>query len=269
MSESDDETAADGLSTSVGVTLAITPRAAAGVYTREMRPARCVPDRSRARESRRARSPSRWRRRCSPLPARAAGPSDRRFVSARNGISVEAPTGWTLSTHTGFPNILVLLLHPDGSRISIAVSETQAKDAREVAEPNRRALEEQTGSAITARAGARNGVELDGQAASRNEAIVQLYLVRALAPEGPRQAIVVSLIAPAPSLALRRADLDFVIGKLGLTAITLPATGRRRRAVPAARQLVSGARKKSGGSSPVMVLSSVHAASSGRFGARP
>ncbi len=119
---------------------------------------------------------------------------------------------------------------------------------------------------MTARAGARNGVELDGQAAGRGEAIVQLYLVRALAPEGPRQAIVVSLIAPQPALALRRADLDFVIGKLGLIAITLPTppAAKRRR-----RQLVSGARKKSGGSSPVMVLSSVHAASSGRLGARP
>jgi len=156
-------------------------------------------------------------------PARAAGPTERRFVSARNGITVEAPVGWTLSTHTGFPNILVLLLHPDGSRISIAVSETPAKDAREVAEPNRRALEKQTGSAVTAKAGARNGVELDGQASGRNEAIVQLYLVRALAPEGPRQAIVVSLFAPESALALRRADLDFVIGKLGLTPITLPA----------------------------------------------
>ncbi len=156
-------------------------------------------------------------------PARGAGPTERRFVSARNGITVEAPTGWTLSTHTGFPNILVLLLHPDGSRISIAVSDTPAKDAREVAEPNRRALEKQTGGAITARAGARNGVELDGQVTSRGEAIVQLYLVRALAPEGPRQAIVVSLIAPQPALSVRRADLDYVIGKLGLTPVTLPA----------------------------------------------
>ena len=31
-------------------------------------------------------------------------------------------------------------------------------------------------------------------------------------------------IAPEAALALRRADLDFVIGKLGLTAITLPTS---------------------------------------------
>ncbi len=204
------------------MTLAITPRAAAGVsglvYIGEMRP-RSI---TRARIATGALTVA-LAASLVAAAARAAGPTDRRFVSARNGITVEAPTGWTLSTHTGVPNILVLLLHPDGSRISIAVSETQAKDAREVAEPNRRVLERQTGSAVTARAGARNGVELDGHAASRNEAIVQLYLVRALAPEGPRQAIVVSLFAPVPSLALRRADLDFVIGKLGLTAITLPS----------------------------------------------
>ena len=210
------------------MTLAVKPRAVGGVYTHEMR--------SGAKPSGAKLSGSTPRARIATsalavalaasllaAPARAGGPSDRRFVSARNGITVEAPVGWTLSTHTGFPNILVLLLHPDGSRISIAVSETQAKDAREVAEPNRRALERQTGSAVTARAGARNGVELDGQAAGRNEAIVQLYLVRALAPEGPRQAIVVSLFAPESAVALRRADLDFVIGKLGLTPITLPA----------------------------------------------
>jgi hypothetical protein len=214
---------------SVGVTLAVNPRDAGDVYTHVMRP--------REMRSRKIHSGSSTRARIAcalavalaasllAAPVRAGGPTDRRFVSARNGIAVEAPTGWTLSTHTGFPNILVLLLHPDGSRISVAVSETQARDAREVAEPNRRALEKQTGSAVTARAGARNGVELDGQAGGRNEGIVQLYLVRALAPEGPRQAIVVSLIAPQAALALRRADLDFVIGKLGLTAVTLlPAT---------------------------------------------
>ena len=165
--------------------------------------------------------------------ARAGAPSERRFVSARQGVTVEAPPGWTLSTHTGFPNILVLLLHPDGSRISIAVSETQAKDAREVAEPNRRVLERQTQSAVTARAGARNGVELDGQAAERGEAIVQLYLVRALAPEGPRQAIVVSLTAPQHALALRRGDLDFVVGKLALTPVTLPSAPAAKPAASA------------------------------------
>jgi hypothetical protein len=161
------------------------------------------------------------------LPAAAIAPNDRRFVSARQGVSVEAPPGWTLSTHTGFPSILVLLLHPDGSRISVAASDTPARDARELAEPNRRALEQQTGAAVSAHAGARNGVELNGQAAARGEAIVQLYLVRPFGPDGARQAIVLSLVAPQPAIALRRADLDFVIAKLGLTQPTpaAPAAG--------------------------------------------
>ena len=58
--------------------------------------------------------------------AGAIGPKDRRFFSARAGIGVDAPAGWTISTHTGYPNIIVLLLHPDGSRISVAVFTARA-----------------------------------------------------------------------------------------------------------------------------------------------
>ena len=95
---------------------------------------------------------------------------------------------------------------------------------------------------------------------SRGEAIVQLYLVRALAPEGPRQAIVVSLIAPAAVARAppRRSRLrDRQARAHPDHAADASPRLRRRRAAPAApvrRQLVSGARKKSGGSSPVMVL---------------
>src|SRR5436309_1498840 len=53
-------------------------------------------------------------------PARAIGPRDRHFSRARHGIGVEAPAGWTLSQHTGFGDTVVLLLHPDGSRISLS-----------------------------------------------------------------------------------------------------------------------------------------------------
>ena len=198
---------------SVGSTLAHARRARGGVYTRAMRflSATLVPV---------CLAASLVASLCLALPAAAMAPNDRRFVSARQGVSVEAPPGWTLSTHTGFPSILVLLLHPDGSRISVAASDTPARDARELAEPNRRALEQQTGAAVSAHAGARNGVELNGQAAARGEAIVQLYLVRPFGPDGSRQAIVLSLVAPQAAIALRRADLDFVIAKLGLTQPT-------------------------------------------------
>src|SRR5215470_4323534 len=72
--------------------------------------------------------------------ARAASPRERRFFSARHGVGVEVPPGWTLSQHTGYPSILVLLLHPNGSRISISAAPTTAKDARGLVEQNQRGL---------------------------------------------------------------------------------------------------------------------------------
>jgi hypothetical protein len=151
---------------------------------------------------------------------------DRRFVSARHGISVDAPNGWTLSTHTGFPNVLVLLLHPDGSRISIAVSETPAATARELAESNRRGLEVQGLKIVGVRAGARDGVEIEAQAAARAETVVQLYLVRALAPTSPRQAVIVSLITATSSLATHRPALEQVVTKLGMNPVPDAAAAR-------------------------------------------
>jgi hypothetical protein len=145
---------------------------------------------------------------------------DRRFVSARNGISVEAPTGWTLSTHTGFPSILVLLLHPDGSRISVAVAESPAKTARELADSNRRGLDAQGLKVVGVRASAREGVEVEAQSAARAETVVQLYLLRALASgSGSRQAVVITMTTPTAALALHRPALDYVIGKLGLNPL--------------------------------------------------
>jgi hypothetical protein len=149
--------------------------------------------------------------------ARAASAAkDRRYASARHGISVEAPTGWTLSTHTGFPSILVLLLHPDGSRISIAVSESQAKNARDLAESNRKGLEAQGLKIVGVRAGARGGVEVEAQSAAGAESLVQLYLLRTTPTEGPRQAIVVTMNTPTASLVVHRAAFEYVVGKLGL-----------------------------------------------------
>ena len=153
-------------------------------------------------------------------PLAATAPKDRRYVSARHGVSVEAPTGWTLSTHTGFPSILVLLLHPDGSRISVAVADSQAKTARELADSNRRGLDAQGLKIVGVRASAREGVEVEAQSAARAETVVQLYLLRAAAAAGgPRQAIVITMTTPTAALALHRAALDYVIGKLGLNPL--------------------------------------------------
>ena len=155
-------------------------------------------------------------------PAWAVSPKDRRFVSARHGLSVEAPPGWTLSTHTGFPTVLVLLLHPDGSRISLAASETPANDARALVESTRGALEQQNMKVLTIRAGARNGVQVEAETIDHAEAIVQLYIVRAPAPDGPRQAVVVSLISTPAALVAHRSELDFVVARLGLNQIAGP-----------------------------------------------
>jgi hypothetical protein len=157
-------------------------------------------------------------------PAWALSPKDRRFVSARHGLTVEAPPGWTLSTHTGFPTILLLLLHPDGSRISLAASETPASDARALVELNRGALEQQNMKVLAIRAGARSGIQVEAETTDHAEAIVQLYIVRAPASAGPRQAVVVSLISAPAALAARRIDLDFVVARLGLNPIVGPTT---------------------------------------------
>lgn len=149
----------------------------------------------------------------------ATAPKDRRYVNARNGISVEAPTGWTLSTHTGFPSILVLLIHPDGSRISIAVSESQARSPHDLAETNRKGLEAQGLKIIGVRAGARDGAEVEAQSAARAESVIQLYLLRETTAGAPRQAIVITMVTPTPSLVVHRAAFDYVVGKLGLNPL--------------------------------------------------
>jgi hypothetical protein len=149
----------------------------------------------------------------------ATAPKDRRYASARHGISVEAPTGWTLSTHTGFPSILVLLVHPDASRISIAVSDSAEKTPRDLAETNRKGLETQGLKIIGVRAGARGGIEVEAQSAPRAESLVQLYLLRAPAAPGPRQAIVITMVTPTASLVVHRAAFDYVVGKLGLNPL--------------------------------------------------
>src|ERR1051325_2992715 len=61
--------------------------------------------------------------------AHAANPRDRRFASARRGLVIEAPPGWTISEHTGYQETVVLLLHPDGSRISVTAAATTSRDA--------------------------------------------------------------------------------------------------------------------------------------------
>jgi hypothetical protein len=153
--------------------------------------------------------------------AGATSPHDRRFSSARHGISVEAPPGWTLSTHTGYPNILVLLLHPDGSRISVAASPTPAQTARELAETNRKGLDGQQLEVIKVSAGARGGVVIEARSRTRDEMVRQLYLVRSIRPN-VRQAVVLSLVAKKAMFPASSQTFDIVVSKLSLEPVLTP-----------------------------------------------
>ena len=89
------------------------------------------------RRARRARCARRDR---GGFSARAGSNKERRFFNARLGVGVEAPTGWSLSLHTGYGNLLCTLLHPGGSRISLAADRTTAKDAAALAADSRPGL---------------------------------------------------------------------------------------------------------------------------------
>jgi hypothetical protein len=143
---------------------------------------------------------------------------ERRFYSARAGVGLEAPPGWNLSAHTGYPSILCLLVHPSGSRISLAVdTAVTAQDAATLAEQSRAGLIAQ-GIEITGVApGPRGGVLIDARVTRRNQAVRQLYLLRAV--EGTpawRQAIVLTLTTTATDLAAASSAFDWVISRLEL-----------------------------------------------------
>ena len=149
---------------------------------------------------------------------------ERRFYSARAGVGLEAPPGWSLSAHTGYLNILCLLVHPSGSRISLAVdAAVTAQDAAALAEQSRPGLAAQ-GIEITGLApGPRGGVVVDARVARRNQALRQLYLVRTV--EGNpawRQAIVLTLTTTPGDLAAAGGALDWVVARLDLQAPVRP-----------------------------------------------
>jgi hypothetical protein len=143
---------------------------------------------------------------------------ERRFFSARAGVGLETPPGWSLSAHTGYLNILCLLVHPSGSRISLAVdAAVTAQDAAALAEQSRPGLLAQ-GIEITGLApGPRGGVVVEARIARRNQAVRQLYLVRAVEGNPPgRQAIVLTLTTTPADLAAAGGALDWVIARLDL-----------------------------------------------------
>ena len=156
--------------------------------------------------------------------AAVAATRERRFFNARQGVGVEAPVGWTLSQHTGYPEILVVLLHPDGSRISLSAAPTTASDARALVEQSRRGLEAQhLAIARVAPRPARRRARRRARRGPRRAELRQLYLVRP-AGAGKRQAVVLTLSTRAETLAAASPAFDAVVARLQLEA----ARGRRR-----------------------------------------
>lgn len=151
------------------------------------------------------------------IAAQAASPRERRFFSARQGVGIEAPPGWTISQHTGYPSILVLLLHADGSRISVSAAPTTASDARGLVEQNRRGLQAQRLTITKQSPGLRGGIVVDARATDRDEVVRQLYLVRSLRDDS-RQAVVVTLVTKPARLADAGSGFEWALSHLTLEA---------------------------------------------------
>jgi hypothetical protein len=154
---------------------------------------------------------------------RGGSSKERRFFSARHGVGIEAPPGWALSQHTGYPSVLVALVHPGGSRISLAVDKTAVKDATALVEQSKPGLAAQGLTVERVYPGPHTGVQLDARAERRNQALRQLYIVRDT--DGGRdgkQAIVVTLAAPFDQLAGATGPYEWVLGHLTLEAPVRP-----------------------------------------------
>jgi hypothetical protein len=151
------------------------------------------------------------------LSAETGGTKARRFFSARQGVGVEAPLGWSLSLHTGYANVLCVLIHPGGSRISLAADRTAAKDAAALVEQSRPGLVAQGLSVDRVAPGPRDGVVLDARSAHRDQAVRQLYLVRAVeGTRGERQALVVTLTTTLADLPAASPAFDWALAHLTL-----------------------------------------------------
>jgi hypothetical protein len=155
--------------------------------------------------------------------SRSSGSKERRFSSAREGISVDTPPGWSLSLHTGYANLLCTLLHPGGSRISLAVDKTTVKDAAALAAESRPGLVSQGLTVDRVAPGPRNGTQVDARAPRRAQAVRQLYLVRELdTARNGRQAIVLTLTAPADQFTSAAGSFDWFIAHLTLETPVRP-----------------------------------------------
>jgi hypothetical protein len=156
----------------------------------------------------------------------AAGSSssrDRRYFSARHGVGIEAPPGWTLSQHTGYPTVLVALVHPSGSRMSLAVDRATVKDANALFEQSKPGLLAQGLTVERVAPGPHDGVQVEARAARRNQALRQLYIVRKIdGGHDERQAVVVTLATPVADLAAASGPFEWVLAHLSFEAPIRP-----------------------------------------------
>jgi hypothetical protein len=111
--------------------------------------------------------------------------------------------------------VLVALVHPGGSRISLAVDRTMVKDAAALVEQSKPGLLAQGLTIDRVVPGAHAGMLVDARAPGRNQALRQLYVVRTIdaGPDG-KQAVVVTLAAPAAELAAASGPFDWVLAHL-------------------------------------------------------
>jgi hypothetical protein len=152
-------------------------------------------------------------------PADAA--RERQFFSARAGVGIEAPPGWALSLHTGYPKILCLLIHPGGSRISLSVDDAvTATDAHALVEQTRPALAAQGLEVTGVTTGPRGAVQVDARAPRRNQQLRQLYFVRSVS--WGQQAIVLTLTTSAADAAGALGSLEWAAAHLDLQAPARP-----------------------------------------------
>lgn len=153
--------------------------------------------------------------------ASAIGPRDRHITSLRHGLAVEAPAGWTLSQHTGYGDTVVLLLHPDGSRISVSAAPTTAADAAALFEQNRKGLVAQKLTPAPPQPGPRGFLAVDIATPDRPDRLRQLYLVRSTS--AGKQAVVLTLVGRASAFNVHLSSLDFVANRLAFDEPAPPA----------------------------------------------
>lgn len=145
-------------------------------------------------------------------PTNGAG-KDRRYTNTKFGVTVDAPTGWSLSPHTGYPDILVVLVHPGGARISLAASTTALASARDLVEQNRRGLEAQGLTITNTTPAARDGVIIDAQSKTGADHIRQYYVLRT-GEDKARQALVLTLTTPSALLSTTQPTFGALVAKL-------------------------------------------------------